>query len=140
MAAARQMRLRVATPTGTVIDEDIVALRAEDDSGFFGLQPGHEAFFTSLVIGVVSYRTPSGSERFLAVRRGVLWMTGDEVAIVTRDAVTGEDVTDLEGRVVSAFRRTDEEERKGGAALTRMQIAALRQLMQYEDAGRRASP
>ena len=136
----RVFRLRVATPTSTVVDEPIVALSAEDESGQFGIRPGHETFLTALTTGIVSFRTPAGAERFLAVRGGVLWVTGEEVAVVTRDAALGEDVGDLEGRVVAAFLRSDEEERKGGAALTRMQIAALRQLIEYEDVARRAAP
>ena len=139
-ASGSRMRLRVATPAGTVLDEPILALRAEDESGFFGIRPGHEPFLTCLTVGIVTYRRPDGSERYLAVRRGVLLVDADGVAVVTRDAASSADLADLEDRVVETFRRADEEERTSGAALTRMQIAALRQLMQYEDLARSASP
>jgi len=131
------LRLRVATPSGTVVDEPVTSLRAEDDSGHFGLRPGHETFFTSLATGIVMYRTPGGAERYVAVRRGVLWLEGEEAAVVTRDAVAGDDMADLENRVVAAFVQSDEEERKGQSALTKMQVAALRMLLQYEDVGPR---
>ena len=138
--AAKQMHLRVATPSGTVVDAPIASLRAEDDSGFFGIRPRHETMFTSLAVGIVSYRTLAGEERFVAVRRGVLWTDGRDVTIVTRDAVESPDIADLEERVLAQFLKRDEEDRQGGTALTKMQIAALRQLLQYEDVGRRARP
>ncbi len=45
------MRLRITTPLAVVIDEDaVLALRAEDASGSFGIQPLHADFLTSLAI------------------------------------------------------------------------------------------
>jgi F-type H+-transporting ATPase subunit epsilon len=132
------MRLRVATPLGPVVDEPISALRAEDESGSFGLRPGHEPLVAPLVTGVVVYRTAADEERFLAVRRGLLLMRGDEVVIVTRDAVLTDHLADLEEHVVERFIERDEEERTGNTALTKMRIAALRQLVQFEDVRGRA--
>ena len=43
------MRLRIVTPLAVVVDEDdILAVRAEDSSGSFGILPGHADFLTSL--------------------------------------------------------------------------------------------
>ncbi len=48
------MRLRIITPLAVVVDEDgVLALRAEDASGSFGILPGHADFLTSLAISVV---------------------------------------------------------------------------------------
>ena len=39
------MRLLITTPTTVVVDDpDVVALRAEDDSGSFGILQGHADF------------------------------------------------------------------------------------------------
>ncbi len=45
------MRLRIVTPLAVVVDEsDVTALRAEDESGSFGILPHHADFLTSLTI------------------------------------------------------------------------------------------
>ena len=48
------MRLLITTPLSVVVDEDgILALRAEDATGSFGILPGHADFLTSLAISSV---------------------------------------------------------------------------------------
>ena len=49
------MRLLITTPTALVIDDhDVVAVRAEDESGGFGILSGHGDFLTALTVSVVS--------------------------------------------------------------------------------------
>ena len=92
------MRLCITTPLAVVIDEDgIVALRAEDATGGFGILPGHAAFLTSLAISVVRWTGADGTRRYCAVRRGVLSVTaGQEIAVATREAISGNDLTTLD--------------------------------------------
>jgi len=50
------MRLRIITPLFVVVDEDgVLALRAEDATGSFGILPRHADFLTRLAISVVSW-------------------------------------------------------------------------------------
>ncbi len=53
----RVMKLTVTTPLAIVVEADDVAhLRAEDETGAFGILPGHADFLTALAISVVSWR------------------------------------------------------------------------------------
>jgi len=53
------MRLLITTPTAVVIDDpDVVTVRAEDESGSFGILNGHADFLTALTVSVVSWRAP----------------------------------------------------------------------------------
>ena len=62
------MRLRIITPLAVVVDEDgVLALRAEDATGGFGILPGHADFLTSLAISVVSW---TGADGMRALLRG----------------------------------------------------------------------
>ena len=92
-----RMRLRIVTPLSVVVDEDgVLALRAEDASGSFGILPRHADFLTSLAISVVSWESGDGTRHYCAVRRGVLSVTGGrEIAIATREAVRGDDLATL---------------------------------------------
>ena len=48
------MRLLITTPTAVVIDDpNVVAVRAEDESGSFGILNGHADFLTALTVSVV---------------------------------------------------------------------------------------
>ncbi len=100
------MRLRIVTPLAVVIDEgSVLAVRAEDSTGGFGILPGHADFLTSLVISVVRWTGTDGVRRYCAVRRGLLSVTaGREIAVATREAIPGDDIATLDAAVLSRFR------------------------------------
>jgi len=134
------MRLRITTPLAVVTDEDgIVALRADDASGSFGILPGHADFLTSLAICAVSWKSRDGTRHYCAVRRGVLSVTtGQDIAIVTREAVPGDDLATLDQTVLSRFRADIETERIERVDSTRLQLNAIRQIVSHLRAPRSA--
>jgi F-type H+-transporting ATPase subunit epsilon len=133
------MRLRITTPLAVVIDEDgILALRAEDASGSFGILPGHADFLTSVAISVVSWQGADGARRYCAVRRGVFSVTaGRDIAVATREAVSGDDLATLDETVLARFRADIETERAERVDSTRLQLNAIRQIVRHLRAGGR---
>jgi len=127
------VRLVVVTPMSVVVDEPAVAhVRAEDESGLFGVRPGHADFLTVLSIGVLGYRLPGGEERYVALRGGVLVTRGgDSVEVATREAVAGDDLAALEREVVTRLRGEAEAESSARRRATRLHLAALRQIHGY---------
>ena len=127
------MRLLITTPTTVVVDDsDVVALRAEDDSGSFGILQGHADFLTALTVSIVSWRHSHGARKFCAVRHGVLSVTkGTEVAIATRQALTGEDLDHLEQVVLAEFREGIEAERTARTESLQLQMKAIRQIVRF---------
>jgi F-type H+-transporting ATPase subunit epsilon len=127
------MRLLITTPTAVIIDEqDVVALRAEDESGSFGILNGHADFLTALTVSVVSWRYADRRQGFCAVRRGVLSVTnGSQVSIATREAVVGDDLARLENVVLAQFREAIEAERTARTESLRLQMKAIRQIVRY---------
>jgi len=127
------MRLLITTPTAVLLDEaDVVAVRAEDESGSFGILNGHADFLTALTISVVSWHRADDRRRFCAVRRGVLSVTkGNEVAIATREAVPGDDLDHLEQVVLAEFREVLEAERIARTESAQLQMKAIRQIVRY---------
>ena len=124
------MRLKIVTPLEIVVDEEVQSLRAEDLSGSFGVLPGHAEFLTSLAISVISWIDGSDSQRFCAVRGGVLTVTGGQaIAVATREAVTGDDLASLDQIVLRRFRQEIEEERTEHVEATRLQLSAVRRLV-----------
>lgn len=140
------MKLVITTPTAVAVSvENIVSLRAEDDSGWFGVLPGHANFLTALAVSVVSWREaengprqtagdvlPSQPERYCAVRGGVLTVRGGEtIAIATREAVAGDDLARLEDEVLQRFRSEADVEASARIGAARLHVAALQRLMGY---------
>ena len=134
------MRLRIVTPLSVVTDEDgVLALRAEDATGSFGILPHHADFLTSLVISVVSWESNDGTRHHCAVRRGVLSVRGgQDIAVATREAVPGDDLATLDETVLARFRTDIENERTEHVENTRLQLNAIRQIMSHLRPDRRS--
>jgi len=124
------MKLLVSTPLAIVLDRsDVAYLRAEDETGAFGVLPRHADFLTVLAVSVVSWRDEAGAEHHLAVRGGMLEVRGGRtIRIATREAVADDDLRRLESEVLATFRRRAEEERKARTDAQRLYLAAIRQI------------
>jgi len=125
------MRLLITTPTAIVVDApDVSSVRAEDDSGSFGILRGHEDLLTALNVSIVSWRDVDNRVRYCAVRRGVLSVTdGSEIAIATREAIPGDDLDRLEEVVLNQFRQRGETERASRTQSLQLQMKAIRQIV-----------
>ena len=61
------LQLIIATPAKLLADiDDVRSLRAEDDSGAFGVLPGHADLLTVLPPSVVRWTTGDGTTRYCA--------------------------------------------------------------------------
>jgi F-type H+-transporting ATPase subunit epsilon len=127
------MRLLITTPTAVVADEpDVTSVRAEDETGSFGILQGHADFLTVLSVSVVSWRRADGRRGYCAVRRGVLRVSGgSEVAIASREAITGDDLGHLDQVVAGQLRAELETERRARTESLQLQMKAIRQIVRY---------
>lgn len=133
------MRLRIITPLSVVVEEDgVLALRAEDASGGFGILPRHADFLTSLTISVIGWKSADATRHFCAMRRGVLSVTdGRTVSVATREAIRGDDLTTLDQTVLARFRADIETERIEHVESTQLQLNAIRRIMRHLRPGHR---
>lgn len=128
------MKLRIVTPLSVVLDEDgVLAVRAEDASGSFGILPRHADFLTSLAVSVVAWTSGDGGRHYCAVRHGTLSVSdaGQEVAIATREAVTGDDLATLADTVLARFHAGIEAERADRAGSIGLQLSAIRKMVSH---------
>ena len=117
------MKLTIVTPLEIIVDAaDVGHLRAEDETGAFGLLPGHADFLTELTISVVTWRDDAGTEHHVAVRGGMLSVRdGKVLKIATREAVPGD--------VLDRFRRHVSEEQSARTDAHRLYLAAIQQII-----------
>lgn len=127
------MRLIVTTPLAIIADaSDVAHLRAEDETGAFGILPGHADFLTALSVSVATWRNRTGAEHHIAVRSGMLEVRdGDTITIATREAIASDDLHHLETEVLATFRRQTEEERSARTDAQRLYLAAIRQIYRF---------
>ncbi len=126
------LRLTIATPSTLLVDaEGVSSIRAEDESGSFGVLPGHADLLTVLPASVVRWRSEEG-DGYCAVRGGVLTVAGGaRVSIACRQAILGVSLETLESEV-QAMRVTQlDAVRRARVEQTRLHARAVRQLMRY---------
>jgi F-type H+-transporting ATPase subunit epsilon len=124
--------LLITDPTAVVADHHgVTSVRAEDESGTFGILEGHADLLTVLTVSVVSWRCGNGEAGYCAVRHGVLSVEGGkQVSIATRQAQLGTDLEDLEASVLSRFRADGEAEASGRVAAMRLHTQAIRRIVE----------
>lgn len=136
------MRLTVSTPLAVVVDmEDVSHVRAEDETGAFGILPRHDNFLTVLTVSVMTWRDGKGAEHHVAVRGGMLEVRdGTTIAVATREAVPGDDLQTLETDVLALFRQRENEEQAAHADAERLYLAAIRRILDLLRPQRRTVP
>jgi F-type H+-transporting ATPase subunit epsilon len=127
------VRLTISTPLAVITDSTAVAhVRAEDQTGAFGILPGHADFLTALSLSVVSWRDLKGSEHHVAVRSGTLEVRdGNLITLAAREAIAGDDLKWLQSEVLATFRRRTDDEKKSRTDAQRLYLAAIRQICRY---------
>ena len=124
-----RLLLRVRTPSSTVLDAPVHAIRAEDADGWFGFGPGRAELVAELPAGLLVYRDDDG-EGYVAVDGGLLHVRGEECRVMVRDAVASRQL-DAIGAELDRYveRRRERIERERGI-IDELAREALRRLAQ----------
>lgn len=127
------LHLVVTTPALVLVDApDVVSVRAEDESGAFGILPGHTDFLTVLATSVLRWRDGGGVTRYCALQGGVLTVSeGRRIAVACRGGELGDDLATLEDRVRAQRVAETDADRKARVEQMRLHARAVRQLMRY---------
>jgi F-type H+-transporting ATPase subunit epsilon len=127
------LHLTITTPATVLVDsDDVVAAHAEDESGAFGILPGHADLLTRLTPSVVRWRAVDGATRFCAVRSGVLTVSlGRRIAIASREAIVGDALQTLEANVRTVRAQQHDADRRAHVEQVRLHALAVRQLVRY---------
>lgn len=136
------MRLVVTTPTALIVDvDDVRHVRAEDETGAFGILEGHADFLTILPVSVVTWTSVRDGEGFVLVRGGLLTVhDGALVQIAARGAYSREDLSTLGSDAIAELEREDETEDIFRTSDTRLHLATMRQIQRVLEAGRGGGP
>ena len=126
------LELLISTPTEVLVRADAASVRAEDESGGFGILPGAADFLTVLPASVVRWRGPVGPWRFCALRAGLMTVEdGRRVAVACREGIVGDDLGRLEAEVARLRAAELDADRQARVEQMRAHAGAVRQLMRY---------
>ena len=104
---------------------EVGKLRAEGLEGYFTLLPAHIDYVSVLVPGIMQL-TAGNQEHIFAVDHGTLVKIGSSVRISCRNAVEGEDITQLHQVVEEKFKEIDDMEKKARSALLGLEYGVIR--------------
>lgn len=104
-AAATKLKLEVVTPYGLISSDEVDEVIASGSEGEFGVLPSHIPLFTTLRIGMLTYK--KGTETgYLFVNWGYAEIGPDRVLVLADSAEKAEDI-DVE-RAVAAKKRAED--------------------------------
>jgi len=128
------VKIRILTPSEVVLDQEVEHVTVEDATGSLGIRPNHATLVTALVPGIVCARAAGGSETYVAVNAGLMLVDGDVVEIVSRQAVRGSDMLQLEQNVVAGFEKEVDEDRANRVAFEKLRLSFLRGVVEMDKA------
>jgi len=104
-----KLKLEIVTPYGLILNDDVDEVICAGSEGEFGVLPGHVPFFTTLKVGMLTYK--KGNEtRYIFVNWGYAEVGPDKVIILADSAEKSEDI-DVE-RAKAAMKRAEERLKK----------------------------
>jgi F-type H+-transporting ATPase subunit epsilon len=80
-----KLKLKVVTPTRTVVDSEADLVEMPGELGYLGILPGHTPLITVLKTGVLSFKN-AGAERALAITAGFAEVSNDVVTVLADSA------------------------------------------------------
>lgn len=124
------LHLLISTPSALLVDlDDVASVRAEDESGSFGLQPGHADLLTVLPASVIRWRDHDGAMHYCAQSGGVFSIAGGrEIRVACRQATVGDDLSRLEAEVQTMRAALSDTGRRSRVEEMRLHANAVRQL------------
>lgn len=121
----------IRTPSETVVEQDVAALRVPTHTGQVGLRPRSEPTVLAVEAGLIVLRL-NGGNRYAGTAGGLLHTDGTSASLLTPLAVVGKDVE-------AVLQRLDEllavpsEEMEVRRTLGRLETRILQELRQAEE-------
>ncbi|HUL68072.1 MAG TPA: F0F1 ATP synthase subunit epsilon [Burkholderiaceae bacterium] len=116
--------------------DGVVSLVAADDSGQFGILPGHEPMITALAPGLIRCRPAERGVFYAACAGGVLCCRDNEVRIVSARFLIGERADELTAELDRLLSAERAQQLAGRQSRTQVEQALLRRLREWSQAAR----
>lgn len=127
-----QINLKILLPFQIFLEKkDVFRLVAETRDGSFGLLPHRRDCFAVLTPGILIYENTTEGEIYVAIDKGVLIKTGQEVIVSVRNAVIGTDLEKLQETVDREFLDLTERKKNVRSVMEKMESNFIRRLAEF---------
>jgi len=128
------LKLRIFTPIGIALDTPVSQVDFETINGFFTLLPRHADMVSALKIGILSYAV-EGQKKFVACDKGVVVKKGQVVSVSTKKAILGTDLKELEQKIKTDFKETEQERKEMNAAMAKLEVGLAKGILSLKQEG-----
>ena len=124
-----RMNLKVLLPFQIFAEQSgVKRIVAETREGSFGLLPHRLDCVAALVPGILIYQTEAGPEVLVAVDKGILVKTGQDVLVSVRRAIGGRDLGQLRASVEKDYLTLDAQEKSVRSVMAKLETDLLSRL------------
>lgn len=129
------MRLKVFSPTGTVLDLPIRKIDFEAIDGYWTLLPKHVDYVNALTPSIVSYTNEDNITKYMACNKGVIVKKGANISISTKLAILDDSLEKLQKTIEIDFKAMDEERKEVNTTMARLEIGLVKGLQSLKSDG-----
>ncbi len=127
----RALHVTIRTPSETVFDQDVAALRVPTQTGHVGLRPRGEPTVLAVEAGLIVLRLGDNT-RYAGTAGGLLHANNETASLLTPLAVVGDDVESV-SRQLDALLSAPGEEMEVRQMLGRLEKRILQELGQGDE-------
>ena len=127
------MHLQSATEYERI--ENVISFVASDDSGSFGILPGHTRMMTLLAFGLARFRIIHRAWEYLAVPGAVVYFVTGQLYLSTRRYLRGENYEDLSVRLRGELLAEEEVLREMKQSMRRLEEEMFKRLWKMKRSG-----
>jgi len=125
------LHVMIRTPSKTVVDQVVAAVRVPTQTGQVGLRPRGEPTVLAVEAGLIILRL-NGGMRYAGTAGGLLHTSGDSASLLTPLAVAGNDVESV-SRQLDTLLAAPSEEMELRRMLGRLETRILQELRHGEE-------
>lgn len=126
------MKLKVLLPYQVFAEiGDVMRIVAETSQGSLGLLPHRLDCVAVLKPGILTFKTETEGEVYVAVDEGILVKAGADVLVSVRNAIGGMSLGNLREAVEREFVDLDEGEKQVRAVLARLESGFVRRFAEF---------
>lgn len=122
------LSLQIRTPAGLMFGRPVLALTAEDQTGWFGVRPGRADVVAVLPPGLLVYRDDEG-EGFVAHSGGLLSVVAGACKVLVTEATASRDLDAIAHEVARQERRRSDRAEVHQGVVRDLAREALRRLL-----------
>ncbi len=127
------MHLQSATQYERI--ENVVSFIGHDDSGSFGILPGHARMMTLLSFGLARFRIDDRDWEFLAFPGALAYFVNGQFYLSTRRYVRGKDYAGISAALSQELRVEEEALREMRRSVRRLEEEMFKRLWKFKPSG-----